>query len=108
MRVQQSFNELRTTPKLAWLKSIVLPSPYPCPTAGSLKLSCADPRNFPPGTMLFGESTTACSAATLLNQAAESGVNFFDTAEMYPVPQRAATQGRSEPILGSWLRSRRR
>ncbi|CAL8462223.1 g1754 [Coccomyxa elongata] len=58
------------------------------------------------GTMLFGESTTACSAATLLNQAAESGVNFFDTAEMYPVPQRAATQGRSEAILGSWLRSR--
>ncbi|BDA46087.1 Protein tas [Coccomyxa sp. Obi] len=57
------------------------------------------------GTMLFGESANACSAATLLNQAAESGVNFFDTAEMYPVPQRAETQGMSEAILGSWMRS---
>ncbi|KAK9906488.1 hypothetical protein WJX75_002747 [Coccomyxa subellipsoidea] len=58
------------------------------------------------GTMLFGESTNASSAATLLNQAAGSGVNFFDTAEMYPVPQRPETQGVSEAILGSWMRSK--
>ncbi|EIE24224.1 Aldo/keto reductase [Coccomyxa subellipsoidea C-169] len=58
--------------------------------------------------MLFGESTSGSSAVTLLNQAAESGVNFFDTAEMYPVPQRLETQGKSEEILGSWMRTKRR
>ncbi len=57
--------------------------------------------------MLFGESTSG-SAVTLLNQAAENGVNFFDTAEMYPVPQRPETQGKSEEILGSWMRTKRR
>jgi hypothetical protein len=62
--------------------------------------------HFSSGTMLFGESTNASSAATLLNQAAGSGVNFFDTAEMYPVPQRPETQGVSEAILGSWMRSK--
>ena len=58
--------------------------------------------------MLFGESTSGSSAVTLLNQAAESGVNFFDTAEMYPVPQRPETQGNSEDIVGSWMRTKRR
>jgi N-acetyltransferase 10 len=58
--------------------------------------------------MLFGESTSSIEAADLLDQAAEAGVNFFDSAEMYPVPQRAETQGASEAILGSWLRGRRR
>lgn len=33
----------------------------------------------------------------------EAGINFFDSAEMYPVPQRAETQGRSEQFLGRWL-----
>ncbi|KAL4443893.1 hypothetical protein ABPG75_011630 [Micractinium tetrahymenae] len=54
--------------------------------------------------MLFGESTPPQLADRLLSQCAEAGVNFFDTAEMYPVPQRAETQGRSEEILGAWLR----
>lgn len=42
--------------------------------------------------MLFGESTPADEAERLLSQAADAGINFFDTAEMYPVPQRAETQ----------------
>ena len=42
--------------------------------------------------MLFGESTPAAGAHRLMSQAAEAGINFFDTAEMYPVPQRAETQ----------------
>ena len=60
------------------------------------------------GTMLFGESTPAREAAALLQQAAEAGVNFIDCAEMYPVPQRAETQGRSEAIIGQWLAGKQR
>jgi hypothetical protein len=40
----------------------------------------------------------------MMSHAAEAGINFFDSAEMYPVPQRAETQGASEEILGRWLR----
>ena len=60
------------------------------------------------GTMLFGESTSEAAAHQLLSAAAEAGINFFDSAEMYPVPQRAETQGRSEAILGAWMKSKRR
>ena len=58
--------------------------------------------------MLFGESTSEAAAHQLLSEAAEAGINFFDSAEMYPVPQRAETQGRSEAILGAWIKSKRR
>lgn len=60
------------------------------------------------GTMLFGEGTDEPSAHALLDAAADAGINFWDSAEMYPVPQSAATQGQSEIILGNWLRHRRR
>ncbi|KAF8064533.1 tas [Scenedesmus sp. PABB004] len=60
------------------------------------------------GTMLFGESQDYAAAARLLSVAAEAGAAFFDSAEMYPVPQRAQTQGRSEEFLGRWLRGRPR
>lgn len=53
--------------------------------------------------MLFGELLDRSSAHTLLCAAAEHGVSAWDTAEMYPVPQRAGTQGRSEELLGDWL-----
>jgi aryl-alcohol dehydrogenase-like predicted oxidoreductase len=56
------------------------------------------------GTMLFGESTDERTAYQLLDTATEAGINFFDSAEMYPVPQSASTHGRSEIILGNWLR----
>lgn len=55
------------------------------------------------GTMLFGESQDYSTACQLLDQCMEAGVNFFDTAEMYPVPQSAATQGKSEQYLGRWM-----
>ena len=60
------------------------------------------------GTMLFGESTSEAAAHQLLSAAAEAGINFLDSAEMYPVPQRAETQGRSEAMLGAWMKSKRR
>ncbi|CAI5519710.1 unnamed protein product [Closterium sp. Naga37s-1] len=47
--------------------------------------------------------TSYQDASAQLSRAVEGGVNFFDTAEMYPVPQRAETQGSSEAYLGRWL-----
>jgi aryl-alcohol dehydrogenase-like predicted oxidoreductase len=59
--------------------------------------------------MLFGESTDSFSEASLLmDECMERGVNFFDSAEMYPVPQRAETQGQSERYLGRWLKTKPR
>ncbi|GAX82161.1 hypothetical protein CEUSTIGMA_g9589.t1 [Chlamydomonas eustigma] len=60
------------------------------------------------GTMLFGESTEYNTACHLMNKCLERGVNFFDTAEMYPVPQASETQGASEKMLGDWLKSKDR
>ncbi|KIZ07247.1 Protein tas [Monoraphidium neglectum] len=58
--------------------------------------------------MLFGESTDVATAEQLLDTCLDAGVNFFDAAEMYPVPQRAETCGRSEEVLGAWLARQRR
>lgn len=60
------------------------------------------------GTMTFGEQNNAADAFDQLDCARDAGINFFDTAEMYPVPARAATQGESERILGRWLARQRR
>ncbi|XP_062144556.1 uncharacterized protein LOC133851941 [Alnus glutinosa] len=59
------------------------------------------------GTMTFGEQNTLPESFRLLDEAFRAGVNFFDAAEMYPVPQRAETQGRSEEYLGRWIRDRK-
>eukprot|EP00882_Tetradesmus_deserticola_P018958 GHRQ01020392.1.p2 GENE.GHRQ01020392.1~~GHRQ01020392.1.p2 ORF type:complete len:116 (+),score=39.34 GHRQ01020392.1:189-536(+) len=58
--------------------------------------------------MLFGEAQDYSTACRLLGTCMEAGVNFFDSAEMYPVPQRAETQGRSEDFLGRWMQQHRR
>ncbi|KAH7523765.1 hypothetical protein FEM48_Zijuj06G0046800 [Ziziphus jujuba var. spinosa] len=58
------------------------------------------------GTMTFGEQNTLGQSFRLLDQAFDAGINFFDTAEMYPVPQREETQGRSEEYVGRWIRDR--
>jgi aryl-alcohol dehydrogenase (NADP+) len=55
------------------------------------------------GTMTWGEQNSEVEAHAQLDYAFEQGVNFVDTAEMYPVPPRAETQGRTELYLGSWL-----
>ncbi len=55
------------------------------------------------GTMTFGEQNTEAEAHTQLDCALTAGLNFIDTAEMYPVPPRAETQGRTEAFIGSWL-----
>lgn len=60
------------------------------------------------GTMTFGEQNTEAEAHEQLDYAFESGVNFIDTAEMYPVPPKAETYGRTEEYIGSWLKRRHR
>ncbi len=60
------------------------------------------------GTMTWGEQNSEAEAHAQLDYAIEQGINFIDTAEMYPVPPNATTQGRTETILGRWLARRRR
>ncbi len=55
------------------------------------------------GTMTWGEQNTEAQAHDQLDLAVERGVNFIDTAEMYPVPPRGETAGRTERYLGTWL-----
>ena len=55
------------------------------------------------GTMTFGEQNTEIEAHQQLDYAFDKGVNFIDTAEMYPVPGRAETQGKTEQYIGTWL-----
>ncbi|XP_065861245.1 uncharacterized protein [Euphorbia lathyris] len=59
------------------------------------------------GTMTFGEQSSLPQSFRLLDEAFNAGINFFDSAEMYPVPQRAETQGRSEEYFGRWIRERK-
>jgi aryl-alcohol dehydrogenase-like predicted oxidoreductase len=56
------------------------------------------------GTMTWGEQNTEAEAHAQLDHAVAHGVNFVDAAEMYPVPPRAETQGRTESYVGSWLK----
>ena len=58
------------------------------------------------GTMTFGEQNTQAQAHAQLDRAVAAGVNFIDTAEIYPVPPRAETQGLTETYIGTWLQSR--
>ncbi|XP_072976040.1 uncharacterized protein [Typha angustifolia] len=59
------------------------------------------------GTMTFGEQNTLSQSFRLLDEAFEAGINFLDSAEMYPVPQRRETQGRSEEYIGCWMSARK-
>ncbi|MCG7987122.1 MAG: NADP(H)-dependent aldo-keto reductase [Candidatus Thiodiazotropha weberae] len=55
------------------------------------------------GTMTFGEQNSEAEAHAQLDRAIEAGINLIDTAEMYPVPPKANTQGETERHIGSWL-----
>ncbi|WUR12141.1 aldo/keto reductase [[Empedobacter] haloabium] len=56
------------------------------------------------GTMTFGEQNTESDAHSQLDLALARGINFIDTAEMYPVMPSAATQGSTERFIGTWLK----
>jgi len=55
------------------------------------------------GSMTWGNQNTEAEGHAQLDYAIANGVNFIDTAEMYPVPATAETQGRTSEIIGSWL-----
>ena len=55
------------------------------------------------GTMTFGEQVDEATAHTIVDRAADRGINIMDAAEMYSVPARAETFGATETILGNWF-----
>jgi aryl-alcohol dehydrogenase-like predicted oxidoreductase len=58
------------------------------------------------GTMTFGEQVDTATAHRILDAAVERGINFIDTAEMYAVPARRETYGKTETIIGQWFATR--
>lgn len=61
------------------------------------------------GTMTFGTQTPSQKEAfEIMDKAYEAGVNFYDTAELYPVPPTAKLAGITEEIVGKWLKTKPR
>lgn len=60
------------------------------------------------GTMTYGDQNTELEAHEQLDYALSQGVNFIDTAEMYPVPPKAETCTRTEVMVGNWLKNQAR
>jgi len=59
------------------------------------------------GTMTFGEQNSQTEAFEQMDYACERGVNFFDTAEIYPVYPKKETCGKTEEIIGQWIRTKK-
>jgi 1-deoxyxylulose-5-phosphate synthase len=59
------------------------------------------------GTMTFGLQCDERTSLAILDAAAEGGVTFIDTADVYPLGGTVETAGRTEQIVGKWLRGRR-
>jgi len=57
------------------------------------------------GTMTFGQQNTEAEAHAQLDLAYDRGINFVDAAEMYPVPGRAETYGKTETFIGTWIKA---
>jgi aryl-alcohol dehydrogenase-like predicted oxidoreductase len=60
------------------------------------------------GTMTWGEQNSEADGHAQMDYAVEQGINFFDVAEMYPVPPKAETYGRTEEIVGTWFAKTRK
>jgi len=61
------------------------------------------------GTMTFGQQNSLEESHDILNMAFDQyGINMLDTAEIYPVPTKAETQGRTDEYISSWLKKRSR
>lgn len=58
------------------------------------------------GSMTWGQQNTEAEGHAQMDMAFARGVNFIDTAELYPIPPKAETQGRTEAIIGGWLKAR--
>ena len=59
------------------------------------------------GTMTYGEQNNEKEAHEQLDYSISNGINFIDTAEMYAIPPREETQGKTEEIIGTWLSKRK-
>ncbi|MBN3853670.1 aldo/keto reductase [Paraburkholderia sp. Ac-20340] len=59
------------------------------------------------GTMTFGLQTEEDVSRLILDKAAEAGINFIDTADVYPLGGGESRAGRTEEIVGRWLKGRR-
>lgn len=59
------------------------------------------------GTMTFGLQTDAQVAHRIIDRAADAGVNFIDTADVYPLGAKLDTVGRTEEVVGDWLKGKR-
>lgn len=58
------------------------------------------------GSMTWGEQNNQSDAFAQIDRARDAGVNFIDTAEMYPVPPRGETYGATERIIGNYFKER--
>lgn len=59
------------------------------------------------GTMTFGGQCDEARSHAILDAAAEGGIDFLDTADVYPLGGGLATAGRTEQIVGNWLKGKR-
>lgn len=59
------------------------------------------------GTMTFGYQCEEDTSFAIMDAASEGGITFFDTADVYPLGGGMDTVGRTEEIVGKWLRGRR-
>src|SRR5665811_252730 len=59
------------------------------------------------GTMTFGEQNSEAEGHAQMDYAVERGINLFDAAEIYPIPPKPETQGRTEEVIGTWLKARK-
>ena len=55
------------------------------------------------GTMTFGQQNTEEDGFKQLARAVDAGINFIDTAEMYPIPPSKESCGKTEAFIGNWL-----
>ncbi len=59
------------------------------------------------GTMTWGEQNSQKEGFEQMNYAVDSGVNFFDVAEIYPSPCRKETYGETEKVIGNWFKEKK-
>ena len=60
------------------------------------------------GTMTFGRQADEAMAHRILDMSFDAGITFYDTAEVYPVPPTEDSAGRTEEIVGRWLKTKKR
>ncbi len=60
------------------------------------------------GTMTFGSGADEAMSHKIMDASVDVGINFFDTAEMYPVPPKVEYAGRTEEIVGRWMKDKDR